>query len=496
MTAYRISQRHLLIALAVITLIKLFLAAVLPIRYDEWYYVQWGSHLSATYYDHPPMIGWVLHIMSYVSDHKFWYRLLPIASSLAATWFIYQWARQMTDEEGGRFAALLFIISPLNIILFIVTNDSPLLLLVILGVLAFMLAVKRESYLLAILCGVAFGLGLLTKYLIVVPAFGLIVYALMADQVKRVKLLFVVFLASLPFAAHHIYYNYVECWQTFHFHLNLRRGPSSWGGSVSGYLLEILLAFTPWALWFLWKARQSISGQLGKGFAVVSIASLLVMTVVSFRSIIGFHFLLMVAPFLFALFCFIQDDTARKWTLRLGYGYAVICLAALSALILVPWDRIDDGRYASDYVVATNPQAICDELEPYRDEPLFSYWYGSAAMLGYECERDIGLMFHTSRNGREFDKWTDLREYAGKNIVMIDLGDRDTSDRIEYFDNSRKRLFTVDDAPFTLFVGEGFNFEKYRQDYLSPLRERIYRAELFGVPAGSCSFNDRYFGDQ
>ena len=78
---------------------------------------------------------------------------------------------------------------------------------------------------------------------------------------------------------------------------------------------------------------------------------------------------------------------------------------------------------------------------------------------------------------------------------MIDLGDRDTSEREQFFSRSRKEVFYIDDAPFTLFFGEGFAYELYRQEYLAPLRESVYLAELLGVPAASCTFNNTYFGN-
>ena len=49
-----------LVALAVLTLLRLALAARLPLAPDEAYYFLWSRHLQAGYFDHPPMVAlWI-----------------------------------------------------------------------------------------------------------------------------------------------------------------------------------------------------------------------------------------------------------------------------------------------------------------------------------------------------------------------------------------------------------------------------------------------------
>jgi len=55
-------------------LIKLLVAWVLPITGDEAYFVVWGKHPDFGFYDHPPMAGWFLTVMLWVSDAPVWLR--------------------------------------------------------------------------------------------------------------------------------------------------------------------------------------------------------------------------------------------------------------------------------------------------------------------------------------------------------------------------------------------------------------------------------------
>jgi hypothetical protein len=40
--------------------LKLILALIVPLALDEYYYFLWGNQLSLSYYDHPPLVGWLM----------------------------------------------------------------------------------------------------------------------------------------------------------------------------------------------------------------------------------------------------------------------------------------------------------------------------------------------------------------------------------------------------------------------------------------------------
>ena len=37
-----------------------------PVNPDEAYYILWSNNLSLGYYDHPPMIAWLIKVVSYI----------------------------------------------------------------------------------------------------------------------------------------------------------------------------------------------------------------------------------------------------------------------------------------------------------------------------------------------------------------------------------------------------------------------------------------------
>ena len=84
----------LLIFLAVITALRLSLAAAIPLTEDEAYYRLWAASPQFGYYDHPPMIAWWIRVgMSLAGDNAFGMRLVPtLACGVAAGLMVFDLA--------------------------------------------------------------------------------------------------------------------------------------------------------------------------------------------------------------------------------------------------------------------------------------------------------------------------------------------------------------------------------------------------------------------
>jgi 4-amino-4-deoxy-L-arabinose transferase-like glycosyltransferase len=145
-----------LAAIAGLILLRFVAGAVLPLSADEAYYWLWSKHLAAGYYDHPPMIAFLIRAGTAVfGDTAFGVRVVPLLLSIAASWFVWR--------TGGERACLLF-----NLTLMIAvetmaaTPDAPL----IAASAAFLWAMTKldedPRWWLAV--GAAGGLALLSKY--------------------------------------------------------------------------------------------------------------------------------------------------------------------------------------------------------------------------------------------------------------------------------------------------------------------------------------------
>ena len=137
--------RHVLMAAAALVLaFKLWLSVVFPFTGDEAYFTYWGAIPDYGFYDHPPMVGWLLYLLLKLSSAQWVLRLpatlLPFAIA-AGIYFVLRRA----DEAKAGLAALAFLLLPANVVNVFITTDTPLAVFSFASVLCFWLGITRRS---------------------------------------------------------------------------------------------------------------------------------------------------------------------------------------------------------------------------------------------------------------------------------------------------------------------------------------------------------------
>jgi dolichol-phosphate mannosyltransferase len=146
------------------------LSTVTPLSYDEAYYWQWSRHLAWGYYDHPPMIAYLIASGTrLLGAHELGVRLVPLALALVTAWMIGRLAR---DYWGTARAGLWAMACALFVPLFavggiITTPDVPLLFFWTTALVLALRALRTARVIDWLLAGTAAGLGLLSKYTMV-----------------------------------------------------------------------------------------------------------------------------------------------------------------------------------------------------------------------------------------------------------------------------------------------------------------------------------------
>jgi hypothetical protein len=162
-----IPARLSLVCILVLLLLRALMAALLPLSADEAYYWLWSKHLAAGYFDHPPMIAWLIRGgTALFGDTPFGVRFAGVVLSLPATWFVWRGAALfLKDEDRAALAALFFNLTLMaSVELLAATPDMPSV--VTCAAMVWCLAKLQRSgdgiWWLAY--GVAAGLSLLSKY--------------------------------------------------------------------------------------------------------------------------------------------------------------------------------------------------------------------------------------------------------------------------------------------------------------------------------------------
>jgi len=276
-------------------LVRLAIAALTPVFPDETYYWEWSRHLAAGYYDHPPMIAWLIRLGTMVAgDTALGVRLGAVIAGVVATLLLCAAARRYVGGGGGERAALLtaviFATMPLSAAgLTLATPDAPLLAAAAATIYALVrvfetAAGSRDSA--AWWCGAGAALGLAFCSKITSALLPLGVFAgLLSSAASRVRLrepgpylaTVIALLVFLPV----IQWNARHDWVSFAFQLQHGFGGTS--GSVLKRELDLLggqvglvspILFTMFALAVartLWPSRPSASYPIARVVAVTAV---------------------------------------------------------------------------------------------------------------------------------------------------------------------------------------------------------------------------------
>src|SRR6202023_787550 len=183
----RLVRNTALTVLALVAL-RLVAAAWTPLTFDEAYYWMWSKHLAGGYYDHPPMVAYVIRLGTLMAgDTEFGVRLVSILLALPMSFAVYRTAAILFG--GQRVAATATIL--LNVTLMaavgtlIVTPDAPLLVAssFVLFCLAKVLETGRGAWWLAV--GAAVGAALLSKYTALFFGPAILIWLVSVPKLRR-----------------------------------------------------------------------------------------------------------------------------------------------------------------------------------------------------------------------------------------------------------------------------------------------------------------------
>ncbi len=196
-------------------------AARLELTFDEAYYALWSRSLSFGYLDHPPMVAlWIRASTAIFGDSSLGVRALSLIAvgSLPALVAWIAW-RLFRSTEIAALAAILWIAMPLVMAgAIFVTPDGPLTVFWTLGLAALVELWRRERPVWLLALGIAFGLGLQSKFTIFFFAAGVGLAFLAAPSLRRWLLSLWTFaalaLAAAIFAPF-VAWNAAHGWATF-----------------------------------------------------------------------------------------------------------------------------------------------------------------------------------------------------------------------------------------------------------------------------------------
>jgi len=478
--------------------VKIYFIFAVPLTGDEAYFIRWAHHLDFGYYDHPPMIGWLLYVLGFFSERIEWFRFFSLLTSAGITWLLYTTLKPVDQTKAG-LVALLFWSSPVNLLMVPVTNDTALTFFGLFSVATFITAVLKDSVRYALVSGAFLGLAFLGKYFAVVLFLGMVVYLVVVKGRAGYRLLLAVIVGGLPFGVVNLYWNMCNCWDNIMFNVYNRHGGEHGGlEQLLIYLLVVLYFLMPWNLYIYRKAKRS-SETLFSIYRVLFVTAFLFYALLSLRSEVGAHWLMLFIPLGMALFASV-DEMRLKKMVKYTAVFTIVHMIAIGAVLNLPLERWAKTSSYKGVVLFDQTRALCDVLEPYRKrgDAVVAYGYTESAILSYHCGYEIPTLFNASKYGRLDDKALDVRVLQGRDIVVFH-GNRVDPDELKeygrYFHKVSLHKLDALGAQFNLVRGESFDYETYRTVFLRKIKEKFYTIPEY-LPMRACYFLDRYFKDE
>ena len=238
-----------------LTLWRAYTAATLPLHPDEAYYWLWSRHLALSYFDHPPMIAYLIKLATFFSQAEFWVRLPALFVSVGCSFLLWFLAKDLFDRDDIAAAGVILLnVYPVTMAgSIIISPDVPAFLFWTACLWSFWRIIKTGKAAWWYVLGVMFGAALLSKYTCVLLGPALLAYLLFSEDRQWLSTVhpYLASLVALVIFSPVIIWNHAHEWVSFAFQLSHGMGGSSYKFShIVDYIGGQLLVASPF-VWFL-----------------------------------------------------------------------------------------------------------------------------------------------------------------------------------------------------------------------------------------------------
>ena len=482
------------LALAGTLVFRAWLAAAAPVTADEAYFILWGKSPALGYYDHPPMIGWLLAPLVSLSDAPWLLRLpavlVPALLALGVRATLSGWF----GVRDGRadLAGLAVLLAPMNVWNVLITTDTPLMLFSGAAVLAFVRGAQKDSDRWFLAAGALLGLAFLSKYFAVLLGIAFLAYSLTTRNFKPFAL---VFLGGLPFGLLNLYWNYEACWCNVMFNAINRHEDAGFSGATPLLYAAALAYLAAPLLWYAWRERAALgwADPARRALLLAWLVPLAVFAALSPVKRIGLHWLLSFLPALALSVALALDERRLKHVARFFAGFALLHVLAIAVAAAVPLEAWKETRFYPRIVFPGRVEELLAKAAPDSSgRVLAADSYAAAALFAYYARRPVPVFGVGTSHARQDDIATDWRSLDGKDLVVLRREAPGADEYRPYFKALEVKRIALGGGSYHAIVARGFDYAAYRARVLSDIRDRYYRIPHW-LPAGHCYFFERYF---
>ncbi len=435
-------RQGLLVLIGVGSLIRLALAGAVGPGNDEAYYALYARHLDWSYFDHPPLVGWIVAaVRLFVGVERVIIidRLGFVGLFAGSTWLMFRLTTRWFGQSAGLAAAFALNLVPFFGIAVgtFVLPDGPLLFFWLLCLDRLAVGLERPDSLGSwVLVGLAWGGALLSKYQSLALPVGTLAFVIVGRE-WRVTLRqpgpYVALLLGLIVATPVWWWNAREGGASLIF-----QGGRAMGGHFAPWNLAIALLaqaayLSPWVAWPLSRALARRGDEMDRArcFFVCNAAPVILVfaavactrDVFPHWALIGFATLL---PLLGRDWAGRHAEEPRRMARRFGWMAIGSCLLPL-LLLAQGWTGLIPGLADPTRDVVGWP-AVAAEVRRVAKEGrlrfVFAGNWAVSAHLSYELGDQIPVLCYNAGDARGFADWSEPTTPVGTDGLLVAVDDR------------------------------------------------------------------------
>lgn len=417
---------------------------------DEAYYWDWGRRPDWCYYSKPPMIGWMMGVIGWLTGNEEWgIRFSALLLGTVTLAIIHRIALLLTDARTAFLTAVLVLLTIANAGLnLLLTIDAPLLLCWTLGLLLFWLAAQKPSCNIRwIALTLVIGLGTLSKQMMLVFPALMIFFAIISREDRsllRNPRMWLTILCGMAFIIPVLSWNQSHGWITLeHTKHHFDAAKMDFLGWLSRTLENVglqALIYTPvtfaamvGAMSAAVKLRQGLSRQLTY-IALAAVPGLACFALLALRQRINPNWpavffvpsFILVAVWLRGVSPFKAHPGWERWSLRVGGTLVLIVHLALVIIFSTDLKGIDRLASLRGWREAgLEAQKFLDQVPDKKNTFVMSlsHRYNAAEMAFYMPSHPRVYRWEPSGTVQsQYEIWPGPEERIGSDALILEPG--------------------------------------------------------------------------
>ncbi|TMU55440.1 ArnT family glycosyltransferase [Flagellimonas algicola] len=404
----------LLAALFVLNLIQ---ASFTELIFDEAYYWYYAQNLDWGYFDHPPMVAFLIKLSSLFFDGELGVRF--ISCVLSAGTYLVLWSAIDHPKKKDyvlHFFLLLFSMTLMNAYGFFTLPDTPLLFFTALFLLLYKKFLEKPSIWTTIALGLVMAALMYSKYHAV-----LVILFVFLSNIKLVfngKAWLAVVVALLCYVPHFMWL-FEHDFVSIKYHLFERPNQAySFEKFTLGYILNLVAIFGLLFYWVYYALiKDKDSDKFSKALRFLTYGVILFFFVSSFNRRVQTQWVIIISIPL-AIIAFkhlIENAKSRKWIFRMGIASAILmCYARVwlvhQPLLPIVYEAHGNKAWVNDLDSKLGDATVVFE-NSYRRAPMYEFYTGKPSF-------SLNNAFYRKNQYSIDDSEERVR---GKNIAMVSM---------------------------------------------------------------------------